>query len=138
MRVFHRGLNDWFVELDQDMLATNSKRQKWKSAAIRAECRHSYKYGPQPIIYMFMPDRLYFYRRAMMEKEDEGAGEEDTEDDEVDAKGEHGGPVDTVMAQAQESVSQPTQQEDERCDVSMEDAEILSDVTDLSSSPVLL
>lgn len=35
--------NKWFVELDQDMLATNSKRQKWKSAAIRAECRHSYK-----------------------------------------------------------------------------------------------
>lgn len=36
-------LNDWFVELDQDMLATNSRRQKWKSGAIRAECRHSYK-----------------------------------------------------------------------------------------------
>jgi hypothetical protein len=43
MRVLHRDLNGWFVELDQDMLATNSKRQKWKSAAIRAECRHSYK-----------------------------------------------------------------------------------------------
>ena len=38
-----RDLYIWFVELDQDMLATNSKRQKWKSSAIRAECRHSYK-----------------------------------------------------------------------------------------------
>lgn len=53
-------------ELDQDMLATNSKRQKWKSAAIRAECRHSHK-------------------RAMMEKEDEGAGE-GAEDDGSEAK----------------------------------------------------
>lgn len=45
---FHTGLTlrliRWFVELDQDMLATNSKRQKWKTPAIRAECRHSYKY----------------------------------------------------------------------------------------------
>jgi len=41
--LLHRDLNRWFVELDQDMLATNSTRQKWKSAAIRAECRHSYK-----------------------------------------------------------------------------------------------
>lgn len=74
----------------------------------------------------------------MMEKEDEGAGEEDAEEDEVDAKGEPGGPVDTVMAQAQESVTQPTQQEDEMRDVLMRDTETLSDVTDLSSSPVLL
>jgi len=74
----------------------------------------------------------------MMEKEDEGAGEEDAEDDEADAKGEPGGPVDIVMAQAQESVTQPTQQEDEMRDVMMGDAEILSDVTDLCSSPVLL
>ena len=43
VRLLCRDLNVWFVELDQDMLATNSKRQKWKSAAIRAECRHSYK-----------------------------------------------------------------------------------------------
>jgi len=42
-RFLRRDLSVWFVELDQDMLATNSKRQKWKSAAIRAECRHSYK-----------------------------------------------------------------------------------------------
>jgi hypothetical protein len=40
-RVLYR--DSAFIELDQDMLATNSKRQKWKSAAIRAECRHSYK-----------------------------------------------------------------------------------------------
>lgn len=74
----------------------------------------------------------------MMEKEDEGAGEEDAEEDEVDAKGEPGGPADTVMAQAQESVTQPTQQENEMRDVFMGDAETLSDVTDLNSSPVLL
>jgi len=42
-RLLRRDLNVWFAELDQDMLATNSQRQKWKSAAIRAECRHSYK-----------------------------------------------------------------------------------------------
>lgn len=42
-RFLRRDLYVWFIELDQDMLATNSKRQKWKSAAIRAECRHSYK-----------------------------------------------------------------------------------------------
>ena len=42
-RLFRGDLNARFVELDQDMLATNSKRQKWKSSAIRAECRHSYK-----------------------------------------------------------------------------------------------
>lgn len=73
-----------------------------------------------------------------MEKEDDGAGEEDADDndDEADAKGELGGPVDTVAAQAQESVSQPRQQEDEMRDVLMADAEPLSDVTDLSSSPV--
>ena len=41
--LLHRDLSNWFTELDQDMLATNSRRQKWKSAAIRAECRHSYK-----------------------------------------------------------------------------------------------
>lgn len=74
----------------------------------------------------------------MMEKEDEGVGEEDVEEDEVDATGEPGGPMDTVMAQAQERVSQLSQQEDEMQDVLMEDVETLSDVTDLSSSPVLL
>ena len=42
-RFSRQDLYVWFVELDQDMLATNSKRQKWKSSAIRAECRHSYK-----------------------------------------------------------------------------------------------
>lgn len=72
----------------------------------------------------------------MMEKEDEGAGE-DTEDGGSEAKGEPDGPMDTVMAQAQESVSQPPRQEDEMRDASMEDAETLSDVTDLSSSPML-
>ena len=41
--LLHWDLNSRFTELDQEMLATNSKRQKWKSAAIRAECRHSYK-----------------------------------------------------------------------------------------------
>jgi len=71
-----------------------------------------------------------------MEKEDEGAGEDDTEDDETDAKGEPGGPVDTVMARAQESVSQPPRKEDEMKDTLMVDVETLSDVTDLSSSPV--
>jgi hypothetical protein len=84
------------------------------------------------------PDHFHFYRRAMMEKEDEGAGEDDAEDEEVDAKGELGGPVDTVMAQAQGPVSQPTQQENEMQDVLMEDAGTLLDVTDPSSSPVLL
>jgi len=73
-----------------------------------------------------------------MEKEDEGAGEEDAEDDETDAKGEPDGPMDTVMAQAQESVSQPPQHEDEIHDALMQDAGTLSDVTDLSSSPVPL
>jgi hypothetical protein len=72
----------------------------------------------------------------MMEKEDEGAGEEDGEDDEADPKGEPDGPMDTVLAQAQERVSQPSQQEDEIQDTPMEEAEVLSDVTDLSSSPV--
>jgi hypothetical protein len=72
----------------------------------------------------------------MMEKEDEGAGEDDTRMMRSDAKGEPDGPMDTVMAQAQESVSQPPQQEDEMQDTLMEDAETLSDVTDLSSSPV--
>ena len=42
-RLVRRDSNGQFAGLDQDMLATNSKRQKWKSAAIRAECRHSYK-----------------------------------------------------------------------------------------------
>ena len=70
-----------------------------------------------------------------MEKEDEGAGEEDVEGDETDAKGEPGGPMDTVMVQAQESVSQPPQQEEMR-DILIVDVEMLSDVTDLSSSPV--
>lgn len=74
----------------------------------------------------------------MMEKEDEGVGEEDAEEDEVDAKGEPGGPMDTVMAQAQGSVSQPTQQGNEMQDALMENAGILSDVTDLSSSPLPL
>jgi len=72
-----------------------------------------------------------------MEKEDDGAGEDDTEDDDADAKGEPDGPVDTVVARAQESVSQPPQQEDEVQDTLMVDIETLSDVTDLSSSPVL-
>ena len=74
----------------------------------------------------------------MMEKEDEGAGEGDTEDDEAeaDAKGEPDGPVDTVMARAQESVSQPPQKGDEMQDTLMVDVEMLSDVTELSSSPV--
>ena len=70
-----------------------------------------------------------------MEKEDEVAGEEDAEDGEADAKGEPGGPTDTVVAQAQGSVSQPPQQEEMR-DTLMVDVETLSDVTDLSSSPV--
>jgi len=75
----------------------------------------------------------------MMEKEDEGAGEEDMEEDEVDATGEPDGPMGTVMAQAQESVPQPPQQEDERWPRTLiGDAEALSDVTDLSSSPVPL
>jgi len=73
-----------------------------------------------------------------MEKEDDGVGEEDTEEGEVDAKGEPGGPMDTVMAQAQESESQPTQQQDEIQDVFMEGFETLSDVTDLSSLSVLI
>ena len=73
-----------------------------------------------------------------MEKEDDGIEEEDTEDDGADAKGEPDGPTDTVMAQAQESVSQPPRKEDEMQDTLMVDAETLSDVTDLSSSPVLL
>ena len=72
-----------------------------------------------------------------MEKEDEGAGEEDAEDDGSDAKGEPDGPMDTVVAQAQESVSQSQRQEDEMRDTPMEDADTLSDVTDLSSSSVL-
>jgi len=71
-----------------------------------------------------------------MEKEDEGAGEEDAEDDETDAKGEPDGPMDTVMAQAQDSVSQPPRQEDEMQDALMQDVGTLSDVTALSSSPV--
>jgi len=71
-----------------------------------------------------------------MEKEDDGAGDDETEDDETDAKGEPGGLVDTVMARAQESVSQPPQHEDEVQDTLMVDVETLSDVTDLSSSPV--
>lgn len=74
----------------------------------------------------------------MMEKEDEGAGEDDAEDDEADAKGEPGGPMDRVMAQAQEFVSQSTQQENKMWDVLMEDSGVLSDVSDLSSSPVVL
>lgn len=74
----------------------------------------------------------------MMEKEDDGAGEEDVEEGEVDAKGEPGGPMDTIMTQAQESVSQPTQQEGEIQDVLMGDAETLLDVTDLSSLPMLM
>ena len=73
----------------------------------------------------------------MMEKEDEGAEEEDSEDGGSEAKGEPDGPMDTVMAQAQEPVSQPPRQEDEIRDTLMEDAETLSDVTDLSSSPAL-
>jgi hypothetical protein len=74
----------------------------------------------------------------MMEKEDEGAGEEDADDDESDAEGEPYGPMDALVAQAQESASQPPSQEDEMRDVSMEDAGTLSGVTDLSgSSPVL-
>lgn len=73
----------------------------------------------------------------MMEKEDEGAGEEDTEESGSDAKGEPGGPMDTIMAQAQESVSQPPPQEDEMRDALMEDTEMLSEVTDLSSSPLV-
>ena len=72
----------------------------------------------------------------MMEKEDEGAGEDETEEDETDVKGEPDGPTDTVMAQAQESVSQPPQHKDEMRDTLMVDVEMLSDVTDLSSSPV--
>jgi len=71
-----------------------------------------------------------------MEKEDDGAGDGETEDDETDAKGEPGGPVDTVMARAQEFVSQPPLHEDEVQDTIMVDVETLSDVTDLSSSPV--
>lgn len=73
----------------------------------------------------------------MMEKEDEGAGEEDTEDGESDAKGEPDGLMDTIMAQAQVSVSQPPLQEGDMRDMLMGDVEALSDVTDLSSSPVL-
>ena len=72
-----------------------------------------------------------------MEKEDEGAGE-DVEDGESDAKGEPDGLMDMVMAQAQESVSQPPQQKDEMQDMLRVDTETLSDVTDLSSSPVAL
>ena len=72
-----------------------------------------------------------------MEKEDEGAGEEDGEGDEANTQGEPDGPMDTVMAQAQESVSQPPQQEDEMQGMLMGDIETLSEVTDLSSSPVL-
>ena len=72
-----------------------------------------------------------------MEKEDEGAGEEDGEGDEAVTQGEPDGPMDTVMAQAQEFVSQPPQQEDEIQDMQMEDAGTLSEVTDLSSSPTL-
>ena len=68
-----------------------------------------------------------------MEKEDEGAAEEDVDDDEVDVKGEPGTPMDTVMAQAQDRVSQPTQQMDR-----MQGVEMLSDVTDLGSSPMPL
>lgn len=73
----------------------------------------------------------------MMEKEDEGAGEEDAEDDESDAKGEPDGSMGTVMAQTQESVSQLPRQEDEMRDALMGDPETLSEVTDLSGSPVL-
>lgn len=72
-----------------------------------------------------------------MEKEDEGAEEEDTEDGGSDAKGEPDDPTDTVMAQTQESVSQPLRQEDETKDTLMGDSEVLSEVTVLSSSPVL-
>ena len=72
-----------------------------------------------------------------MEKEDEGVGEENGEGDEVDTQGEPDGPMDTVMAQVQESVSQPPQQEDETQDMLMEDTGTLSEVTDLSSSPAL-
>ena len=68
-----------------------------------------------------------------MEKEDEGAAEEDIEDDEVDVKGEPGAPMDIFIARAQEHMSQPTQQMDR-----MHGIEMLSDVTDLSSSPMPL
>jgi hypothetical protein len=73
----------------------------------------------------------------MMEKEDEGAGEEDGEGDEADTQGEPGGPMDMVMVQAQESVSQSPQQENKIQDMLMEDAETISEVTDLSSSLTL-
>jgi hypothetical protein len=73
----------------------------------------------------------------MMEKEDEGAGEEDTEDGGSDAKGEPDGPMDTVTAQVQESDSQPPRKEDEMRDTLMRGPETLSDITDMSSSPVL-
>ena len=70
-------------------------------------------------------------------KEDKGVGEEDGEGDEADTQGEPDGLMDMVMAQAQESVSQPLQQEDEMQNMLIEDAETLSKVIDLSSSPVL-
>ena len=72
-----------------------------------------------------------------MEKEDEGVEQEDGEGDEANTQGEPDGPMDTVMVQAQESVSQPPQQEDEMQSMLMGDIETLSEVTDLSSSPVL-
>lgn len=68
-----------------------------------------------------------------MEKEDEGVAEEEVGGDEVDVKGEPGGPMDTVMAQAQGPVLQPIQQTDK-----VQDVEMLSDVTDLSSPPMVL
>lgn len=73
----------------------------------------------------------------MMEKEDEGAEEEDTEDDGSDVKGEPDDPMGTAMAQAQASASQPPCQEDEIRDTLMEDTVTLPDVTGLSNSSVL-
>lgn len=81
----------------------------------------------------FTRDAVHSYRRAMMEKEDEGAGE-GAEDDGSEAKGEPGGPMDTVTAQAQDSISQLPPRENEMRDTLMEDAETL---TDLSNSPML-
>ena len=56
-----------YLELDEDLLSAKTVRQRWKSAASRAECRAAYEFSC--LFNLYISTDLVLLREAMAEME---------------------------------------------------------------------